>query len=119
MNTAEALDRHATLQLELTTLLLLLASEDPEPQEIDACHARIAAATAGLDRVQVEPATLGDLTAAARETDRLARASAEAAERCRQALTSVQAQLERQQGALGAYRPATGRVEAHFIDRRG
>jgi hypothetical protein len=118
MNTAEALERYATLQQELSTLLLLLASDDPEPLDIDACHARIAEATVGLDTIQATPSALSDLAAAASETDRLARATAEAAHQRRKALTAEQAQLERQQGALGAYRPLTGTVEAQFIDRR-
>ena len=119
MKTAEALERHAALQQELTTLLLLLAGEDPEPAEIDACHARIAEATAGLAEISPAAEDLGTLTAVATETGRLARATAEAALRRREALTAEHAQLERQHGALGAYRPQTDAAAARFIDRRG
>lgn len=119
MNTAEALARYAALQQELTTLLLLLAGEDPEPSEIDACHARIDVATVGLDGIAPAAGDLSALAAAATETDRLARATAEAALRRREALRAEHAQLERQHGALGAYRPPSATVAAQFIDRRG
>ena len=118
MNTAEALERYTTLQQELTTLLLLLAADDPEPEEVEACHSRIAAATTDLETISPAAGDLSALTAAATETDRLARATAEAACSRREALRVEHAQLERQQGALGAYRPHHSTVVAHFIDRR-
>ena len=119
MNTAEALARYAALQQELTTLLLLLADEDPDPEAIDACHLRIDAATADFAPFAPAAEDLTALTAAAIETDRLARATAVAAEQCRSELTVRQTQWERHQEAVSAYRPVATLVDARFIDRRG
>ena len=84
-----------------------------------ACHARIDEAMQGLDALHPAADATESLLAAATETDRLARATAAAAAEGRSVLAAQQAQWERQQEAVSAYRPLTSLVEARFIDRHG
>ena len=118
MNAEEALARYAAINDQWAGLLALIAAEDPDPEAIDATHARLAELARGLDAVQATPAEALLLRDAAVEAERLARAAAAAAIERRDALTAEQAQAQRTNGALDAYRPDGSGGPARYVDRR-
>lgn len=99
--------------------LLVLAAEDPDPEELVRLDAAIADAIAALEVLpDPDPADLPALAALAHEAHRLSQAVAEATRQRSGELKQDQAGMARNRDRLGGYLPQQ-HAPARYIDRKG
>lgn len=109
---------YGRIQEHCASVLFLLTSDDPDPEEIESLLSTL---TTLQEALQQTPPTANDsvesLLQAAKETQRLTTAIRDAANDCHERLRAAQARSERTQQALSAYRDDTP-APSHFIDQQ-
>lgn len=110
---------YAEIQQQCASLLILLATDDPEPLDIETQLNALATLQNALTKISPaadEPREA--LLLAATETLRLTSAIGDAAAECHERLRLTHARSERAQQALSAYRDGTDSGTAHFVDQQ-
>ena len=109
---------YGRIQEHCASVLFLLTSDDPDPDEIES---HLSTLTTLQEALQQTSPTASDSTEsllqAAKETQRLTTAIRDAANDCHERLRATQARSERTQQALSAYRDDTP-APSHFIDQQ-